>query len=180
MVSGNLDGTVDYAGDSSQIHGRQAYPLWRKILLIFVAILYSGIMGTGRFLLGAHSLNQVIFGWLLGAWLAFTWFTLIREHVHKHVNDLVVGRTSSSMKMYLMLATSLWIALQLCTTITFLIVKDDDLNTLGQVTLEEAQKMAVWDYWKTWSATGYLAAVLGAYYGLVYQNKKYGGQLFIQ
>ena len=37
-----------------------------------------------------------------------------------------------------------------------------------------------YDYWYTWKESGLLGALLGGYFGLVHQNSKYGGQLFIQ
>ena len=36
-------------------------------------------------------MDQIIFGWLLGAWLALTYFMLVREHVHHHVSELLAG-----------------------------------------------------------------------------------------
>ena len=143
--------------------------------LLSLAIFYSFLMGMGRFLLGAHSINQVMFGWFLGAWLAYTWFSLIRDPVHRHVKDLVVCRTNSSMKIYMLIAIGGWILIQTTTLITFLCVKDKKLNAVGLPTDSTAQELAQWDYWVTFSDTGYIGAVLGAYYGLIYQNKKYGG-----
>ena len=65
--------------------------MWKKILLFTLAITFSITIGLLRFISAAHSLDQIIFSWLLGAWLAITYFTLVRDHVHKHITDLSTG-----------------------------------------------------------------------------------------
>ena len=65
--------------------GQEPVALWKKICLFSLVILISLFVGVSRFIIGSHSLDQVIFGWMLGAWIAFTYFGLVREHVHEHV-----------------------------------------------------------------------------------------------
>jgi len=40
------------------------------ILHAFIALFYIGVMGFSRIIIAVHSWNQVIFGWLVGIWLA--------------------------------------------------------------------------------------------------------------
>ena len=162
--------------DSSARSGETVtYPLRKKVLLISGAIFYSFIEGFARFIIGAHSLDQVIFGWLIGAWLALTFFSLIREHIHKHVTDLISGRTTSSTNMYYLISTGIWLACMLIITTAFLIVKDMDLHLMGQELIDSDKKIISWVYWTTWADSGYTGAALGGYFGLLQQNKQYGG-----
>ena len=101
--------TLTYShSQSSPMNQNQSlkYPLCKKITLIVFAVIFSLLVGCSQFLLGFSSLDQVIFGWMLGAWLAFTYFTLVRKYVHNHVLGLMSGRTTSSNKMYYLVSTS--------------------------------------------------------------------------
>lgn len=51
----------------------------------FIALFYIGVMGFSRIIIAVHSWNQVIFGWLLGIWLA----TFLEIIVRPRLNDLL-------------------------------------------------------------------------------------------
>lgn len=63
-------------------------PIWAKILLLGVCFALTGTIGYSRLYLGAHSLNQVIYGWMVGAWFALTWHFCVRERFFQHYEDL--------------------------------------------------------------------------------------------
>ena len=48
------------------------YTLPAKIVFGILAVTFGATIGYSRMFLGVHSLNQVILGWSLGIWLAFT------------------------------------------------------------------------------------------------------------
>lgn len=159
--------------------------MWKKVLYISLAVLYSLVLGTSRFLIGAHSIDQVIFGWLLGAWLAISYFTIIRSYVHVHVNQLTTGHTTSSSKVFYLASTGIWVAVTTIVTITFLVSKNKDIRFPdGSVPAPSYADLWVcakrYTYWSTWSDSAYISSGLGGYFGILYQHKKYGGQLFIQ
>jgi len=54
-------------------------------LHLFIALFYVGVMGFSRIIIAVHSWNQVIFGWLLGIWLA----TFLELMVRPPLNDFV-------------------------------------------------------------------------------------------
>ena len=120
-----------------------------------MAIFISFAAGTSRFIIGAHSLDQIVFGWMLGAWLALTYFALVRDRVHKHVTDLVSGRASSSYKVLIMITSGIWTAFMLTISITFLIMKESKLKTNGEVVSEmfkdNVDCISKYDYFSTWS-----------------------------
>ena len=97
-------------------------------MYITLAVVYSIICGFSRLFLGAHSLDQIIFGWMLGVWLALTYFTLIREHVHKHIQDLMTGQTTSRNSIYYMVSTGIFLAFTMIVAITFLVNMNKDIK----------------------------------------------------
>ena len=77
--------------DAMHLSKMKKMPLWKRILYFTLALIFSLTIGITRFIVAAHSIDQVIFGWLLGAWLAISYFMIGREVVHKHVTDLITG-----------------------------------------------------------------------------------------
>ena len=167
--------------NGARYDARETYPVWKTVLLITSAVSLSMLVGISRFIVGAHSLDQTIFGWMLGAWIALSYFALVRDHVHAHVVDLMNGRSSSSRIVYFLTSSGIWVAMVLTLTIALLIVKDKPLNTNGEnerideineTNPEYLQQVTNYDYWNTWSDSGVLGAGLGGYWGLLYQHKK--------
>ena len=171
--------------NSSGAGRERKYPIWKKVLFISLAATFSLICGFSRLFLGAHSMDQIIFGWLLGAWLAFTYFAIIRDYVHKHVNDLTTGQTTSSSKVFYLISSSIWLAFQAIVTITFLVdldkpIKFPNNEKPAPILVPDWDCAQSYDYWSTWAESAFMSAGLGGYFGILYQHKKYGGQLFIQ
>lgn len=104
------------------------YPLWKKILFFFIAITFSIAMGVLKFLLGDHTLNQIMFGWMLGAWIAFSYYGILRDYVHAHVENLINGRSYSRKLVYFSIATFIWFVGIICILVTFLVVKDENMK----------------------------------------------------
>ena len=70
-------------------------------------------------------------------------------------------------------------------SIVFLIVRNDPLDFSDKTNMilskNEHQYECLYrlNYWSTWASSGVLSIAYGSYLGLLFQNKKYGGQLFI-
>jgi membrane-associated phospholipid phosphatase len=43
-----------------------------KVLFAVFTVVFGVTVGYSRLILGDHGLNQVLFGWQIGAWVAFT------------------------------------------------------------------------------------------------------------
>lgn len=83
---------LDY--NSAIDHDSLKYPWkmsWMRILLLVLAIIFAMSIGWSRFVLGAHSMNQIIFGLLLGAWLALTYHFLLNEPFLNQMKELADG-----------------------------------------------------------------------------------------
>lgn len=122
----------------------EKYPLYKKVILITLALIYASICCFARFALGAHSLDQILLGFLLGVWLALTYFCLLREIVHRHITELVTGRSATSNKVFYLVSLGIWLVAMLIVTITFLIVKEKPLeyqNTIPVYTVDQVESI---------------------------------------
>jgi membrane-associated phospholipid phosphatase len=61
-------------------HSNGTYLLGVLILLIWVSVI-----PVSRFILGAHSLDQIVFGFTLGLWAAFVLHFLVRDHLYAFI-----------------------------------------------------------------------------------------------
>ena len=52
---------------------------------LFITFFLWVNIGVSRFMLGAHSLDQVLYGWTLGLWFAFFLFRYVRPTLQRHV-----------------------------------------------------------------------------------------------
>lgn len=61
---------------------------------VAVAIPYSYTLALGysRLIMGSHSLLQVVFGWLLGFWLALSGHLVLRKPIYKFFASLVADK----------------------------------------------------------------------------------------
>ena len=70
-------------------------------------------------------------------------------------------------------------------SIVFLVVKGNPIDFRGEeniIEIKDEQRyecLKKLNYWSTWASSGVLSIAYGSYLGLLFQNKKYGGQLFI-
>ena len=62
-----------------------------RLLLLLVAIVFGLTIGYSRILLGVHSWNQVVFGWSLGIWIAFTLHFCVKEQIVENAWNLLSG-----------------------------------------------------------------------------------------
>jgi membrane-associated phospholipid phosphatase len=57
----------------------------KKVMLFIATILFSFSIGYSRFILGVHSLDQIIFGLLIGVWIAITMQFCVRPILEPHL-----------------------------------------------------------------------------------------------
>lgn len=80
---------------------------WRLLSLI-AAFALSCLAGYTRLVLGVHSLDQVLFGLMLGAWFALTAHFLIRIPLIVLVGYLIEGK-ETRLKQITLVATCLYL-----------------------------------------------------------------------
>jgi membrane-associated phospholipid phosphatase len=71
--------------------------LWQRMIknriayivgVLIAAFMIIGI-GMSRFMLGAHSIDQVIYGWTYGIWMAFFMWRYVRPSVSVHLRRIL-------------------------------------------------------------------------------------------
>ena len=65
------------------------FTLPAKIVFGILAVTFGATIGYSRMFLGVHSLNQLIFGWSLGIWLAFTLEFIFKDSIIKNAEELL-------------------------------------------------------------------------------------------
>ena len=56
---------------------------------VFLAIFWAITIPYTRFVIGVHSLNQIVYGVSLGLWSGLTLHFLVRDHLIKHIEIMV-------------------------------------------------------------------------------------------
>ena len=62
---------------------------WAQAIGFLIAAFMMFGIGISRFMLGAHSIDQVIYGWSFGLWFAFFFFRYVRPRVQIHLSRLL-------------------------------------------------------------------------------------------
>ena len=52
-----------------------------RVISCIIALTFGFTIGYSRLFLGVHSLNQLIFGWSLGIWLACTLHFIFKDQI---------------------------------------------------------------------------------------------------
>ena len=60
-----------------------------------LAFAYSMLMAFSRVVIAIHSWNQIIYGWLLGVWVALFLHFTFRERLEKFVLSELEGKTET-------------------------------------------------------------------------------------
>lgn len=61
-------------------------------ILLFLTISLSFLVGFARFYLGLHTINQIVYGWSLGIFLAFYFHICLRDTIIEHVDNYLLSR----------------------------------------------------------------------------------------
>ena len=79
--------------------------------MLLVVVFFGASIGYSRVILGVHSWNQVVFGWSLGLWIAFTLHFCVKDYTVEAIWNLLqgelVGLESQALKSMGLLAVLL-------------------------------------------------------------------------
>jgi membrane-associated phospholipid phosphatase len=64
-------------------------PQENKLIATAVAFITPLLVGYSRLFNGDHSMDQILYGWLLGLWIALTCHSLLRDGIFEHIDNLV-------------------------------------------------------------------------------------------
>ena len=65
---------------------------WKYYLALFLALFWAAVIPFTRYILGAHSLDQIIFGITLGIWGGLTCHFVIRDHIIDHIENALISQ----------------------------------------------------------------------------------------
>ena len=88
-------------------------------------VCYSFAMGFSRVLTGVHAWNQVIFGWLLGIWLACFCSFFLRYPIRNHVIGLLRENQTPNYTRYGMLLMAFFVSNILVIGLVFMVKNSD-------------------------------------------------------
>lgn len=57
------------------------FNIYVRVFFLIIAVTFGLTIGYSRLFLGVHSMNQILFGWLLGTWMAFTCHFIFRDKI---------------------------------------------------------------------------------------------------
>jgi membrane-associated phospholipid phosphatase len=67
----------------------QSYSNRNKCLFLIPAILIPLTTGYSRLILGVHSLDQILYGLLLGVWVAFSMHYYVSSFIHRYAHSIL-------------------------------------------------------------------------------------------
>ena len=144
------------------------FPFCKKVLLFTSAFVYMACIGLSRFVLGAHTLDQVVFGWLIGIWLACTYAFIMREVIHHHIKDLTNLREKCKIMTHFWAALGIYTIVMGILVITFYITRNMPLEYPPSDNYGIIPEDAASYYISTLSDSSWLISGLGAYAGILF------------
>lgn len=163
--------------------------LWMRIFMCVVAITFGLTIGYSRLFLGMHTMNQIVFGLLLGVWIALSWHFIFCESLIKHSHDLVTGtcfglnandseRKGKLVKISL-ITLLLFVILMAVQIVNYFIVNPNiviDPEWIIEISAKcDPTKLNDAFETKSLLQTGLIALGFGAYYGCVLQAYLFHG-----
>ena len=85
-------------------------------------------MGFSRLYNGDHSMDQILYGWLLGLWLATSLHLLVRDFIISHVKSLLYRTqqySNGDLTKFYLISTLIFLAIFAMLCVTFFIVDAD-------------------------------------------------------
>src|SRR4051812_30251485 len=83
-------------------------------------------MGFSRLYVGAHSMNQIVYGWLLGIWIASYFHYCLRKYIISHIDDILHSKNSIVTNIeyirYIFISTSIFVGALMTQILTYVVV----------------------------------------------------------
>jgi membrane-associated phospholipid phosphatase len=61
---------------------------------LFFTVFFMFIIGFARFYEGVHSINQILYGWTIGLWIAFYLHFCFRDNIINHVERVLLTKNT--------------------------------------------------------------------------------------
>ena len=90
---------------------------WRTTFLL-LALAFGGYIAYSRVLLGVHSINQVLFGLMLGVWYAGTAHFIVNKPLKKLIRACLEGKETRLLRLFL-ISSAIYLTLIIVQIINF-------------------------------------------------------------
>lgn len=142
--------------------------------------LISFLIGFARLYVGVHSIDQIIYGWQLGIWLAYYFNFCLRDFIIHHITYLVVRSHQNKLntKKYVVWSSVVFIVVFSVQWIDYLIVEDtfvvpqEWIDNLALQCGSRDQNNTL--QYKSLVYAGLCALAYGAYLGVLVHKHYYG------
>ena len=96
---------------------------------MLIGFAYAFAMGYSRIVIGVHSWYQVIYGWLVGIWVAATLHILLKDTMFLHVKKINDNQyQKSEVKKFMWQSSALFAVGFLIQIVIYLILKSVDVE----------------------------------------------------
>lgn len=138
------------------------------------------MVGFSRVALGVHSINQVLYGWSYGAWVALFLFKFVRPRIKEHI--AVLEHDHDYLSFYLFRALLIWLTVITFSFFVWIVAKRDFIVPPPQLWLDNMLLKCgmVFNESKMFVAPafikmGLVSSPLGAYIGLLLDARLFNG-----
>lgn len=149
-------------------------PQQNKLIAIAVAIGTPLLVGFSRLFNGDHTMDQILYGWLLGLWIALTNHSLIRDGIFEHIDNLVykkVAYSQQALAEFFWWATIIFAASISAMLYVFYVVDSSFTVPIEWQTRLEAKCQLTISFFSFSNASliegGAVGLIFGAYYGVI-------------
>ena len=112
-------------------HAQEHQGIWfskgARVFFLIVALVFGATIGYSRMFLGVHSLNQLIFGWSFGIWLALTLHFIFKDKVIENARQLLRGDEQRFLEMALRCGLVMFCAFAM-EIVNYATINDDIVN----------------------------------------------------
>jgi membrane-associated phospholipid phosphatase len=150
------------------------------LLALALTLLIIFTVGLSRVLLGVHSMNQVVYGWSYGAYVALFLFKFVRPRLREHIYELPYHREYLS--YYLFRALLIWLVVIVFSFFNWIVAKRDFVVPPPQLWLDNlmAKCQMIFNESRMFVAPafikmGLVSSPLGAYMGLLLDARLFNG-----
>lgn len=149
--------------------------LIKKAIIFVLAIVTPLLVGFSRLYNGDHSMDQILYGWLLGLWIAFSNHYVLRDGILEHIDNLLYKKipyTQLNFQEFFWFASLLTAAAIGSMILTFYVVDNSfEIPLDWQQRLEQKCATESIAFMSFTNASliegGALGLLIGAYYGIL-------------
>ena len=155
-------------------HPEQTISRWYfRVIFLVLALTFGSYIAYTRVVLGVHSINQVLFGLMLGVWYAGTAHFIVNKPLKKLIRSCIEGKETRLLRLFL-ISTAIYVTLITVQVINFEHMKD--YKNPAEWIKNVSEKCNFYDMSKVFQAKsltdfGDITFVFGSFYAILVKAK---------